>query len=143
MLFRSINTSNQTFYLPDANETKVEQTNAVDLITVVTHEVGHYIGLSHSREKDSIMTVALCEQNNRCSLGRQASRRLAPDDILAVCSLYPPGEPDPSPTAADEAAAGAGCTLGSGGLSSSMWPFAGLVALAAALLRRQRARTRA
>lgn len=134
-----INTSNQTFYLPDADETKVEQANAVDLITVVTHEVGHYIGLGHSREKDSIMTVALCEQKNRCSLGRQASRRLAPDDIAAVCSLYPPGEPDPAPTSADEAEVGAGCTLGSGSPSSSVWPFAGLV-LAAALLRRQRTR---
>ena len=133
-----INTSNQTFYLPDGAETKVDHANAVDLITVVTHEVGHYIGIGHSREKDAIMGEALCEDPYRCSIGRQASRRLAPDDIAAVCSLYPPGEPDPPPDGRVEGPARDGCALGPRSVTSSAWPV-GLFALGAILVFRRRA----
>lgn len=61
----------------------------VDLQTVATHEVGHYIGLAHSVEENSIMAEALCEGGDRCARGKVAARRLAQDDLDAVCALYP------------------------------------------------------
>jgi hypothetical protein len=60
-----------------------------DLQAVVTHEVGHYIGLAHSLERNSIMADALCGGGDRCTRGKVAARRLSPDDIDAVCTLYP------------------------------------------------------
>jgi hypothetical protein len=62
----------------------------VDLQTVATHEVGHYIGLAHSIEENSIMAEGLCEGGDRCARGKVAARRLAEDDLAAVCALYPP-----------------------------------------------------
>lgn len=62
-----------------------------DLQAVMTHEAGHYIGLAHSKEDKSIMAPSYCAATtDRCKKGKVAERRLAPDDILAVCTLYPP-----------------------------------------------------
>lgn len=68
-----------------------DQESGVDLQIVVTHEVGHYIGLAHSRAENSIMADALCTGGDRCARGKVAARRLAPDDLAAVCALFPPG----------------------------------------------------
>jgi hypothetical protein len=97
-----INTAESRFALPD------DGPGDPDLITVMTHEVGHFIGIAHSREQDSIMMAGLCRVGNRCSLGKRAERRLAPDDIAAVCALYPPGEPDPVGADVGEATTGSG-----------------------------------
>ncbi|MDB4933903.1 MAG: hypothetical protein JWP87_875 [Labilithrix sp.] len=59
-------------------------------VPVITHEVGHYIGIAHSREPQAIMAESYCNLDNRCEKGKVAARRLAPDDIAAVCALYPP-----------------------------------------------------
>jgi hypothetical protein len=69
---------------------------ATDLQAVMTHEVGHYIGLAHSKAPQSIMAERLCEVDTRCKKGRVAARRLAADDIDAVCDLFPPGPPSSS-----------------------------------------------
>lgn len=106
-----INTAEARFALPD------DGPGDPDLITVMTHEVGHFIGIAHSREKDAIMMAGLCRVGNRCSLGKRAERRLAPDDIAAVCALYPPGEPDAlgaESGAAPTEASGAGCSVATG-----------------------------
>jgi hypothetical protein len=78
----------------EVNSTKefaLSETDAAnDLQAVMTHEVGHYIGLAHSREPQSIMAESYCDRDDRCEKGKVAARRLAADDILAVCTLYPP-----------------------------------------------------
>jgi hypothetical protein len=78
--------------------------DGVDLQAVLTHEVGHYIGLAHSREPSSIMAPNLCESGDRCIRDRVSSRRLGEDDQLAVCSLFPPANgaaaPPPDPGSA-------------------------------------------
>lgn len=68
-----------------------DQETGIDLQIVVTHEVGHYIGLAHSRAENAIMAEALCTGGDRCERGKVAARRLAADDLAAVCALYPPG----------------------------------------------------
>jgi hypothetical protein len=63
-----------------------------DLQAVLTHEVGHFIGLAHSEASKSIMVKSYCGDNDRCERGTIAARRLAADDIDAVCTLYPPDQ---------------------------------------------------
>jgi uncharacterized protein (TIGR03382 family) len=111
-----------------------ESGDGVDLQAVMTHEAGHYIGLAHSVENESIMVKSYCEVGDRCEKGKVAARRLAPDDILAVCTLYPPDATAEAPTADQPSSAG-GC---SSSPSRPVGPFmSGLVLLFIALVRRR------
>jgi hypothetical protein len=85
-----------------------ELDQGIDLQTVVTHEVGHYIGLAHSSATNSIMNANLCENAQRCQSDKVASRRLGNDDRAAVCALYPPGATPPAVAPGPPADAG-GC----------------------------------
>jgi hypothetical protein len=59
----------------------------MDLPSVVLHESGHFLGLAHSDADAAVMQP---------TLDRGVSRRdLAPDDVLAICATYPPGELNP------------------------------------------------
>jgi Matrixin len=79
-----LNTFGADFTTSDTDE-------GIDLQAVVTHEVGHYIGLAHSQVPDSIMVASYCQANsNRCSGSIDQLRSLAQDDISAVCAMYPP-----------------------------------------------------
>jgi len=79
-----VNSGQHQFALRDADKGK-------DLEAVITHEVGHYIGLAHSPERDSIMTPQYCQEETRCSGTKELARDLGEDDVAAVCALYPPG----------------------------------------------------
>lgn len=61
-----------------------------DLEAVITHEVGHYIGLAHSPDPASIMTPQYCQSGGRCRSTKALARDLSEDDVDAVCALYPP-----------------------------------------------------
>ena len=99
----------------------------IDLQTVVTHEVGHFIGLAHGREPNTIMAARLCDSGDRCARDRVSSRRLADDDIAAVCALYPPGvEGSGSAPALPSTAPGA-CAVHAAGASPPARPRALLV----------------
>ncbi|WP_394829554.1 matrixin family metalloprotease [Pendulispora albinea] len=52
-----------------------------DFDSIVTHEVGHFLGLAHSSNADATMTP-------KYNAGTQDMRDLAPDDIAGVCSIY-------------------------------------------------------
>ena len=58
----------------------------IDLQAVLTHEVGHYIGLAHSQVEDSIMAPSYCQSPDRCGTSTDQARALAEDDIDAVCA---------------------------------------------------------
>ena len=67
-----------------------------DLPSIVTHEVGHVLGLAHASGADATMYSDY--QRTSTTL-----RDLAPDDIAGICAIYPPGPPrsslpcDPTP----------------------------------------------
>jgi Matrixin len=54
-----------------------------DLQSIITHEVGHFIGIAHSPDSAAVMNATYSE-------GSIGLRKLTPDDIKAVCAIYPP-----------------------------------------------------
>ena len=80
-----INTSTEMGFSTDKNESQ-----GPDLQAVMTHEVGHFIGLAHSHVPGSIMKERYCEDSARCNGDLTAARALGDDDIDAVCAMYPP-----------------------------------------------------
>jgi hypothetical protein len=131
--------------------------SALDLSQVLAHEVGHFLGLSHSDFLGALMS------KDYASL--QLSRELiTSDDIAAICEAYPPGPalscPAPPPPAYDTCQVtpgqqqdcvlpsmthdhkSSGCSMGpshSSGLASA--GSASLLAVLLGLARRRRQRT--
>jgi hypothetical protein len=54
-----------------------------DLQTVLTHEIGHFLGLAHSPNPWAVMSATY-------EPGSLSGRELDADDIEAICALYPP-----------------------------------------------------
>ncbi|MBX3226420.1 MAG: matrixin family metalloprotease [Labilithrix sp.] len=79
-----INTYETLFSLSD------EDSDAIDFQSVMIHEAGHYLGLAHSDDPDSIMAPSYCQSANRCDPGIESKRALSDDDIDGVCGIYPP-----------------------------------------------------
>ncbi len=122
-----INTAETNFRLTDD-----EGSDKVDLQAVVTHEVGHYIGLAHSDDQDSIMVARYCASADRCGESTDVARGLSEDDRKAVCTLYPPpnGERSPAPAS--------GCAQAtSSAPSGGVLVFGGLAFVACAAVRRR------
>lgn len=73
--------------------------NAHKLSDVVAHEVGHFLGLSHSDADGSLMSV-------QYDMLQLSAELLTADDIAAICTAYPPGNaltcPAPTAPAYDE-----------------------------------------
>lgn len=64
-----------------------------DLLSILTHEAGHMLGLAHSEEDAATMTVEY-------EPGDLELRTLHPDDANAICIAYPPPDIsscDPTP----------------------------------------------
>jgi hypothetical protein len=58
--------------------------NEVDLDSLVTHELGHALGLAHSLDSGSTMLAGYTK-------GTRNARTLGDDDVAGVCETYPPG----------------------------------------------------
>ncbi len=117
-----------------------------DLLSVVTHEVGHFLGMNHSPVDAATMTPT-------ASFGTTDLRSLDPDDVAGICLLYPPDDapkktcnPLPkhgfSPYCRDDQPEGS-CNAGRV-LSDDARPpvLVGLTLGLAALVRRRRRRSR-
>jgi MYXO-CTERM domain-containing protein len=102
----------------------------VDLRNVVTHEAGHFLGLSHSDVESSTMW---CDAR----AGDVNKRSLSADDIAGLCDIYPPGaafehdralpEDDPN------------CSVRPGAATAAGWGWLGLLVVGAyGLVRRRR-----
>ncbi len=53
-----------------------------DLLSIVTHESGHFLGLAHSADETATMFRSYDEGTLK--------RTLVPDDVAAICAVYPP-----------------------------------------------------
>lgn len=67
----------------------------INSVAVLTHELGHVLGLDHSRVQGATM-------ESETSAGYSSSlRSLEPDDGDALCSIYPPEQDDSPPEEVD------------------------------------------
>jgi hypothetical protein len=91
-----------------------------DLLSILTHEAGHFLGLAHSNAQNATMQPVF-------AMGTEY-RTLSDDDIAGICAIYPPGrtaEPcdfTPHGGFSPECALGVvkgGCSVGSAGRSGS------------------------
>ena len=73
-----VNAANNTLTITD-DPKKVEY----DLQAILTHEAGHFIGIAHSPDGNAVMYASY-------SPGSISQRTLTPDDVEAVCTIYPP-----------------------------------------------------
>jgi hypothetical protein len=81
----AINSARKEFTVTD---TKVRE----DLVSILTHEVGHFLGIGHSDVPEAVMYWQYGTGSIR--------RRLDKDDIEAICTIYPPDREttcDPTP----------------------------------------------
>lgn len=56
-----------------------------DLLSVLTHEAGHFLGLSHSNDPTATMRAIYDPPHDGADF-----RSLAPDDVAGICEVYPP-----------------------------------------------------
>jgi hypothetical protein len=91
-----------------------------DLQAIITHEVGHFIGIAHSPDPSAVMFMSY-------SPGSLSQRKLHADDIEAVCNVYPststtPCNPEPKNGFSGECSANGNkglCSLQPGASSAS------------------------
>jgi len=72
----------------EINSSSFELTNGdadvqTDLLSVVTHEAGHFLGMAHSE-------IATATMFPSYTPGTVDARSLSPDDVSAICQTYPP-----------------------------------------------------
>lgn len=60
---------------------------AFDLQAVLTHEVGHFLGLAHSPDVNAVMAST----DDPDTGGREPKRALRDVDEAGICAIYPPG----------------------------------------------------
>ena len=120
----------------------------VDLQTILTHEAGHFLGLSHVAQTDTEATMRPRWNGVGTDL-----RTLTPDDEAGVCTLFPPDERapracqpihgfgskcnEPSADAADDQDGGCALTLRKTGTDGMLLPL--MLAFLARARRRRRA----
>lgn len=102
-----------------------------DLSNVATHEIGHFLGLSHSDVPDSTMWCGASPEE-------VSKRDLSLDDIAGLCDIYPPGDAFRKDQAVVGKGGGGSCSVaGAGGSSGALSALASLL-LPGLLLRRRR-----
>lgn len=135
----------------DNNLTTSDTQVEFDLLSILTHETGHYLGLAHSESADATMYPAY-------QPGNLELRTLSDDDIAGICAIYPPGAPipvtcDATPRhgfsalcGADQldlpAGSGCACQLGSESLPLGAAGFATTIAALGLAIRRRSRRAR-
>ncbi|MBI4702095.1 MAG: matrixin family metalloprotease [Deltaproteobacteria bacterium] len=65
-----------------------------DLLSIITHEAGHFLGIAHAQDPKATMRTTYV-------MGETELRSLEADDVAAVCAAYPPADPGPDAGACD------------------------------------------
>lgn len=113
----------------------------VDLQNVITHELGHYLGMGHTTAEHVDATMYASAQ-----FGELTMRDLATDDVAGLCDAYRDGLPDtcdPTPTgglALDCQSHDCGCGVPGSGPRQEQGPWVGVGAIGIVLLARVRRR---
>jgi hypothetical protein len=130
-----------------ADRVGLDGTDGADLVSILTHEVGHFLGLDHSLEPEAVMRPGY-------RAGGDSLRTLTPDDVAGICTVYPPGRAvettscEPRHGFSSECGDGGGseapsehtretgCSLARTAPRSDGWTALGLLACALVLARR-------
>jgi hypothetical protein len=67
-----------------ADLTDGDPEDGADLLSILTHESGHFLGLDHTRDVNSVMYSSYTP-------GVSNLRHLSADDTAGICAIYPPG----------------------------------------------------
>lgn len=118
---------------------------SVDLLSILTHEAGHFLGLGLSPDPNSAMYFDY-------KVGTTDHRVLGADDVAGVCAIYPSTRTnlpacDPTPRhglatdCAEVTTSPSGCSTSGGPASMAGGLAATLASIAAALVARRRRRS--
>lgn len=83
-----------------------------DLASIVTHEAGHFLGLSHTRVPDATMRAGYLP-------GTTTLRHLSPDDQAGMCAIYAPDRELPAGNCTPRHGFSSNCYRGESGCSVS------------------------
>lgn len=69
----------------------LQDSGLLDLQNVLTHEIGHFLGLDHTQEATHVGpgTFRDATMFESAGLGETSKRALHPDDIAGLCTIYP------------------------------------------------------
>lgn len=112
-----------------------------DLLSIMLHETGHFLGLDHTFVEGAVMQVTLPAATIR--------DQLSPDDEAAICAAYPPGRDAPAcdytphggfaPACGPEPVAD-GCRIAPDARAGRLAPLVASIALVSLWGRRKRVR---
>ncbi len=94
---------------------------AYDLQSILTHEIGHFVGLDHTLDFIATMNAGYQE-------GTTELRTLEDDDIAGLCAAYPPGRDvkcNPTPKGGFSGECAVAAAEDDGGCSLAPAPYAG------------------
>lgn len=118
--------------------------DAYDLRSILTHEIGHFLGMAHTQAGNATATMF-----ERYRAGQTFMRDLSDDDACGICNAYPPTRKaacDPTPNGGlanacdttDPKTKGCGCSMpGAGETSGGAFVALGLAAAWATRRRRR------